>query len=406
MLNASTTRTGPPMNTRVAGGLLLLAATAALIALNTNIILGGADSSKPSPVPLPSPISPVICDRSDTKPPAVTRPLSDSAGPSNLAHDAIGVLLPPLPTRKPRRRRCGGSTPGHWTGDSPPFIWHVDDPSCAYSVSTQFDFLARFTGKRLLMIGDSTTREFATDFMRVMLGCAKYAPIRYSPAFGPETLGGPFSASAHAACESLRYTAGGESWKDMNVSLPVGSTGEVVELLFCWVQWPSQLSSKWWWNDIVLKGDFDAAVFNSYLHISRAPKSGYSSDNWYAHELDVLVASLASAPPDVLAKLKRRFYWRRTFPSEDTSHHSNFFKREPLGAASEVATSVMRSAGYTVVSLDKYFQHERCVDSEGKSTGLKCVTGDGLHPTGPTSLAMSWELWSIVADALDDEEQG
>ena len=83
----------------------------------------------------------------------------------------IACVSPPLPPRK--RKLCNALTPGVWTGEGEKLRWRIDD-DCEYSVSTTFDFLRRFAGKKLLLIGDSTTREIAWDLYRLLLGCASF----------------------------------------------------------------------------------------------------------------------------------------------------------------------------------------------------------------------------------------
>jgi len=91
-----------------------------------------------------------------------------------------------LPLSAPRRR-CGQSTPGMWMGNERPFYWKVGDPDCDYSVSSQWDFLTRFAGKRLLVIGDSTTRELTWDLMVRVTVCARDASVVCTGDWGRET---------------------------------------------------------------------------------------------------------------------------------------------------------------------------------------------------------------------------
>ena len=319
----------------------------------------------------------------------------------HLLQSRTSGVLPPVPTRKPR---CGPDTPGEWVVTGETSTWRYDGSKCVYSVASNYDFVTAFAGKRLLVVGDSASREFAVDTMRVLLGCSRFAPMRYSGGFGVEqAVGGAAGHAAAAACEKFQFDAGQASWADKNATVPVGGTGAVVDFRFHWLQWPSQIYNKWWWNSTIASGDFDAVIFNSYLHIVRVPtKDGLDSDRWYAREIDRLIAALdaaGSSNPAVAERLHKRFYWRASFPGEWLEPHYEEFKRERVKQMSTVAVAKMREAGYPVISLDKFWvPHASC-----DSTKKHCVTGDGTHPSAVTNIPMAWELWSIVADGMEDE---
>ena len=123
-------------------------------------------------------------------------------------------------------------------------------------MGSAWDILSRFASARLLIIGDSTTRVLARDIMLLLLGCSEIPARAYSlePWRG---VGLVRQSDVHAAkCEELAaIDRGQDSWVDFNISVPVGSTGETLEVRFHWLQWPSQLRSKWWWEDTVRSGD-------------------------------------------------------------------------------------------------------------------------------------------------------
>lgn len=69
----------------------------------------------------------------------------------------------------------------------------------------------------------------------------------------------------------------------------------------------------------------------------------------------------------------------------------------PLAASVAMAAAKLGAAGHCVICLDKYTVH-----ANNLTTALPF---DATHPPLPVNTAMAWELWSIVADAIDDEER-
>ena len=338
---------------------------------------------------------PIVRTSTSTASPAA-RPTAESPQlTAPLSHAPNSATPPPIAVtsaqwRGPRALpRCGPHTPGAWVGEQWPKTWVFDANACAYTVSTPFDFLAAFAGKRLLVVGDSVSRELAVDTMRVVAGCGTFEPLRYTtaPLGAGAAIGGAAGAALDASCASLMFGRGApDGWRDVNVTLPVGSTGAAVDLRFYWLQWPTQLADKWWWRDVVLAGDFDAAVFNSYLHVAPGVPS---APEWYDAQLDWFVGELRDAgarDAALAAKLRRRVFWRATLPVFGRFD----VKPEALAASLGVADAKLTAAGHTVVALDKY------VDPS-------VMPFDGAHPPVNVALAMAWELWSVIADAIADE---
>ena len=314
--------------------------------------------------------------------------------------DGSAVAAARIPRHIPRAPLCNAATPGHWGGTRPHFEWVY--AGCVYAISSPYDFLTAFAGKRIAIVGDSVSREFALDMMRLLSGCATYARGRYT-ADGVSVrvaLGYAAGAAAAAACAHLSSVAG--EWVDANVTLPVGSTGEFVDLRFYWLQWPTQLSSKWWWHDVILAGELDAVVFNSYLHVVMAPTAGMSEMMWYERELDWLVGELGGVhDATVRSKLRSSFFWRATFPGEWHEPHYPPFRRMNALKFGAIAATKMRAAGYAVLNFDKFFPVGAIGDGGAcNATAEHCVTADGFHPVLSTNVALGWELWSAIASAI------
>ena len=130
-------------------------------------------------------IPPPIVRTSTTTASPAARPTAESPQlTAPLSHAPNSATPPPIAVtsaqwRGPRALpRCGPHTPGAWVGEQWPKTWVFDANACAYTVSTPFDFLAAFAGKRLLVVGDSVSRELAVDTMRVVAGCGTFEPLR------------------------------------------------------------------------------------------------------------------------------------------------------------------------------------------------------------------------------------
>ena len=216
------------------------------------------------------------------------------------------------------------------------------------------------------------------------------APVR------PLTLPPSDSLPSHA-----HVFVGTGQHNNMAVSIPVGTTGLTVEMEFWWLQWPSQLYGKPFWNDTILTGKFDVALVNSYAHIiKRAPQ--LMNERTYLADVDELLERLQAVPEPVRSKLKKRFYWRINFPTEWYQPESPALKHEVAAHASEAVVARWRPSGFPMMNLSKYLVHETC---NFRAKGAGCVTEDGLHGSMNVNLVINRELWSVVADAMDSEQQ-
>jgi hypothetical protein len=352
----------------------------------------------PSPPPQPAcppPPPPSVCPspppRQPPPPLAPARPAVALPGP------AVRGVVPPAPRTLPA---CTAASPGIWRGERRPFTW-VPSPPCAFPLAGAYDLLARFASMRILVIGDSTSRNFARDLLRLLLGCAEYPALSYAVEHWHGTGLGAQSPADAAKCDELAALDRGD-YVDFNASVPVGGTGEFVELRFHWLAWPDQLASAWWWNATVMSGDFDVALVNFYLHLVSWP--GGARPGTYAGWLDTFTAALGRAPsPAVAAKLRRRLFWRTTFPGEWWHPHYPPFHRNAVVNASALAAATLRRAGYRVLDGgDKYVAHESCTVA-GPSATVGCATADGDHATTPVNLAMARELLGTVAAHLEDD---
>ena len=311
-----------------------------------------------------------------------------------LGGPAAGVV----PARAPRKR-CGPLTPGIWTGPKRPYTWRIDD-DCAYRVSTPFDFLTAFAGKRLIFAGDSVSRELSWDLMRLLMGCGSFQGGKYTgpaPGFGATV--GSQDEYAAGRCEAMRKGATAEAqWEDMQVRVPVGNTGLFVEIMFYWLQWPSQLYGSDWFNATILTGDFDALILNSYLHIRFNPTPTRS---WYDKEIAELIDVLLHQPAaNVTKKLRQRVFWRQTLPLELYKFEVDSYRPPNVSAAAVATSDQWRAAGFPVIVLDKYLRHATCTANE---TVRFCVTGDGIHGIFSTNLVINREMLSVIADTIDAE---
>ena len=365
---------------------------ASLSMLPSNSATGTVSLSK-------SPTSSLTTSSTPTKSPATIV----NATPS-LADSARSVLR--LRSPKPR---CGPDTPGDWTAEKP-YAWYVRDPSsCDYTVSSSWDFLAHFAGKKIVIAGDSTTRELAWDTIRVLLGCGVVKGIdgKYSHDISSGGMLGPQSFENRRDCELMRVTPEhGKQWYDTNVSIPVGSTGETVTIYYYWVMWPSQMLDQPWFTNTILSGDFDAFVFNFYLHSVRRPAStmNRSPQEWVLDELAGLMRALSSAPVGrIRDRIRDRFFWRSTFPAFRGDESMN--NGDTVLTNGRAVDAMVAAAGFHVLNFQKYFTHAKDCPN-----GQCLLAADGVHAPLGVDLAIARELWSVVADTLaeygDDEAGG
>ena len=365
------------------------------VALNAALPLSHAPPACPSCVPCPAPSAAVVVAAPTCPAAAEVLPPSTAvaAVPRRRASaDAACTSLSP-------KKRCTALTPGIWTGLDLEKQWHIHD-DCEYSVSTPFDFLRRFAGKRILLIGDSTTREIAWDLYRVLLGCASFAGAgKYTGNFVGTDVLGTQTEYARERCQFMRHDGTGQH-NNMNVTIPVGSTGLTVRMEFLWLQWPSQLYAKPWWNSTIMTGAFDVALVNSYAHIIKRSVDTMN-ERVYLGEVEELLRTLQAAPELVRGYLKKRFFWRVNFPTEWYLPEYPSLRHEVVKHASEEVVTRWGGAGYPLMNLSKYFSHAAC---DFRSKGAGCVTEDGLHGNMAVDLVINRELWSVLADTMDAQE--
>ena len=125
----------------------------------------------------------------------------------------------------------------------------------------------------------------------------------------------------------------------------------------------------------------------------------------YAGWLSELTSLLRDAPEPARERLRRRFYWKPTFPGEWWHPHYPVFQVPALRNASAQAIAHMRAEGFkTLPSGEHLLAFESCVFPRGPGNAEGCATADGNHPTTPVNYALARELLSAVADDWDKEE--
>ena len=127
----------------------------------------------------------------------------------------------------------------------------------------------------------------------------------------------------------------------------------------------------------MLSDDFDVALVNFYLHLPPILQGRAADAGDLCGWMREFLGRLGDAPhAAAAARLRRRLWWRHTFPGERWHPHYPLFHRGAVTNYSALAVRMVEEAGYKVArGGEQYVNHDSCTVSESSLVG--CTTADG-----------------------------